>query len=328
MNKGGIMFRIGIVCCVWLLGGINGAMAETPAERGDYLVNTIMACGNCHSPRDANGKTIAEKAFSGGLTFTTPAFVATAPNITPDVETGIGSWSDAEIKRALIEGMRPITAAFAGVPLAAIMPANFYKALLPDDLDAIVAYLRTIKPVRNEVTAPVYKAPVHRDPYPDAEAGFSKTMFADPVGRGAYLVTIGHCMECHSAWSRGVSDFKTGLGRGGRVFPRAAGGSAGQHRRQYHLGSVAGIGAWSDAGNRPRHHPWAGPRRTDAQAADGVFLLCRAEGEPISPTSSPICAPCRRCNEAIAKQLVPGRPGSCILVWLMTPRKRQEVPPE
>jgi hypothetical protein len=112
LNKGGIMFRIGIVCCVWLLGVFdgaifNGALAETPAERGDYLVNTIMACGNCHSPRDVNGKTITEKAFSGGLTFNTPAFVATAPNITPDVDTGIGSWSDAEIKRALVEGMRP-----------------------------------------------------------------------------------------------------------------------------------------------------------------------------------------------------------------------------
>ncbi len=122
---------------------------ETPAERGDYLVNTIMACGNCHTPRDADGKPIADKALSGGLTFKTPAFVATAPNITPDVETGIGSWSDAEIRRALVEGMRPDHGHLAGVPLAAIMPANFYKALLPDDLDAVVAYLRTVKPIRN-----------------------------------------------------------------------------------------------------------------------------------------------------------------------------------
>jgi len=79
------MFRTCIVCCVWLLGVMsNGALAETPAQRGDYLVNTIMACGNCHSPRDATGKMIADKAFSGGLTFDTPAFVATAPNITQD----------------------------------------------------------------------------------------------------------------------------------------------------------------------------------------------------------------------------------------------------
>jgi mono/diheme cytochrome c family protein len=238
------MFRIGVACVVLSVTS-GGAMAESPAERGGYLVNTIMACGNCHTPRDADGKTIPEKAFSGGMIFTTPAFIATAPNITPDVETGIGSWSDAEIKRALVQGMRPDHGRLAGAPLAAIMPANFYKALLPDDLDAIVAYLHTIKPIRNEVADPVYKAPVRRDPYPDAEAGFSKTMFVEPVGRGAYLVTIGHCMECHSAWSRGVSDFKNGLGRGDRIFP-APDGSPGSIAANITSDPTAGIGGWTD----------------------------------------------------------------------------------
>ena len=225
------MFRAGIVGCALLLAVGSGAKAadkaELPAERGAYLVNTIMACGNCHTPRDADGKPIADKALSGGLAFNTPAFIATAPNITPDRETGIGSWSDTEIKRALVEGVRPDHGRLAGIALAAIMPANFYKALLPDDLDAIVAYLRSVTPVRNEVPDPVYKVPVRRDPYPDADAGFSKAMLADPVRRGAYLVTIGHCMECHSAWSRGVSDFKAGLGAGGRTFPARDGSPEG-----------------------------------------------------------------------------------------------------
>jgi mono/diheme cytochrome c family protein len=242
------MFRIGIACGVLLLAA-GGAIAESPAERGAYLVNTVMACGNCHSPRDADGNTVADKAFSGGLSFTTPAFIVTAPNITPDVETGIGSWSDAEIRRALMEGMRPDHGRLAGVPLAAIMPANFYRALLPDDLDAIVAYLHTIKPVRSETPDPVYKAPVHRDPYPDAEAGFDKTMFADPVRRGAYLVAIGHCMECHSAWSRGVSDFAHGLGHGGRAFPPREGSPEGTPESiaaNITSDPAAGIGAWSN----------------------------------------------------------------------------------
>jgi mono/diheme cytochrome c family protein len=166
------------------------------------------------------------------------------PNITPDRETGIGSWSDAEIKRALTEGVRPDHGRLPGVPLAAIMPANFYKALLADDLDAIVAYLRSVKPIRNEVTGPVYKVAVRRDPYPDAEAGFSKKDLADPVRRGAYLATIGHCMECHSAWSRGVSDFKNGLGRGGRDFSEA--GLAGSKAANITSDRTTGIGAWSD----------------------------------------------------------------------------------
>jgi mono/diheme cytochrome c family protein len=244
------MFRTIIIGGALLLAGLDDGKAQSPAERGNYLVNTIMACGNCHTPRNASGESIADRAFSGGLTFTTPVFIVTAPNITPDVETGIGSWSDAEIKQALVEGIRPEHGHLAGVPLAAIMPANFYKALLPDDLDAIVAYLRTIKPVRSEVPDPVYKAPVHRDPYPDAEAGFSPAMSTDPVRRGAYLVTIGHCMECHAARTRGVSDYKNGSGRGGRTFPPLAGSPDGTPdgvAANITSDSTAGIGGWSDA---------------------------------------------------------------------------------
>lgn len=243
------MLRI-VIAAVAMLLAAPGVRAETPVERGAYLVNTIMACGNCHSPRDAEGRLIPDKAFSGGLTFDTPPFKATAANITQDIETGIGSWSDAEIKHALVEGVRPNHGHLAGVPLAAIMPANFYKALLPDDLDAVVAYLRTIKPIRNQVADPVYKAPVRRDPYPDADSGFSKAMLADPVKRGGYLVTIGHCMECHAKWERGVSDFKGGLGGGGRLFEPPPGSPAGTPPTiipNITAHQTAGIGGWTDA---------------------------------------------------------------------------------
>jgi mono/diheme cytochrome c family protein len=233
------MLRLGLLCLL-LSGFFDAAMADSTVERGDYLVNTILACGNCHSPRDANGVLIKDKALSGGRLFSTPAFVVTAANITPDVETGIGSWSDAEIKRALIEGIRPDHHRLPGTPLAAIMPANFYKALLPEDLDAVVAYLRSVKPVHNEIASPEYKVPVVRDAYPDAESGFDKAMFTDPARRGAYLVTIGHCMECHSERTRGVSDYKTGLGHGGRIFPE------GSTAANITSDPAAGIGGWSD----------------------------------------------------------------------------------
>jgi mono/diheme cytochrome c family protein len=233
------MLRWGILCL--LVSGIfDVAMADSAIERGGYLVNTILACGNCHTPRDASGELIKDKAMSGGRLFATPAFVVTTSNITPDVETGIGSWTDAEVKRALIEGIRPEHHHLPGVPLAAIMPANFYKALLPEDLDAIVAYLRSIKPIRNQIADPEYKAPVHRDAYPDAETGFDKSNFNDPVRRGAYLAAIGHCMECHSERTKGVSDYKAGLGRGGRVFPE------GSTAANITSDRTAGIGGWSD----------------------------------------------------------------------------------
>jgi mono/diheme cytochrome c family protein len=227
----------------------GGASAETAIERGDYLVNTIMACGNCHSPRDAEGKFIAGKALSGGLTFDTPAFLATAANITPDKETGIGSWTDDELKRALIEGVRPNHGKLPGTALAAIMPANFYKALLPEDLGAVVAYLRSVTPVHNEVAPPVYRMPIQREPYPDAEAGFTKAALADPAKHGAYLATIGHCMECHAAWSKGAHDFTTGLGKGGRAFPLQEGVPDSPTSIAANITSdkTAGLGGWSDA---------------------------------------------------------------------------------
>jgi mono/diheme cytochrome c family protein len=145
--------------------------------------------------------------------------------------------------------MRPDHGHLAGVPLAAVMPAAFYKALLPADLDAIVAYLHTVKPVHNEVSEPVYKAPVHREPYPDAEAGFTAAAFTDPVRHGAYLATIGHCMECHAAWSRGVADFKDGLGRGGRPFPVPGAAADAPPTITANITShpTAGIGGWTDA---------------------------------------------------------------------------------
>jgi mono/diheme cytochrome c family protein len=66
-------------------------------KRGDYLVNGILTCANCHSPKGPPA-VVAGKDFSGGLSWDELPFKVTAPNITPDKETGIGTWTDAEIK--------------------------------------------------------------------------------------------------------------------------------------------------------------------------------------------------------------------------------------
>jgi mono/diheme cytochrome c family protein len=66
-------------------------LAETPVERGAYLVTSIGACGNCHTPREAVLKPIAGKALAGGFEFDDPGIGhVIIPNITPDKETGIG----------------------------------------------------------------------------------------------------------------------------------------------------------------------------------------------------------------------------------------------
>src|SRR6478609_295812 len=128
---------IGVVMGAALAGAASAQSAQADlVKRGDYLVNTIMTCGNCHSPKGPPAAT-AGKDYSGGLSWDEPPFKVTAPNITPDKDTGMGNYSAADLKKALIDGVRP-----NGVPLAPIMPSSFYAILTPGDADAIVAYMQ------------------------------------------------------------------------------------------------------------------------------------------------------------------------------------------
>ena len=84
------------------------ATAQGVVERGRDLVNGIMACGNCHTPRGPDGRLLPGRELAGGAELIEePVFIARAPNLTPDPETGLGRWSDAEIARAIREGVRP-----------------------------------------------------------------------------------------------------------------------------------------------------------------------------------------------------------------------------
>lgn len=213
------------------------AMAQTPLERGGYLVNTVMTCHNCHTPMGPAGPNF-ERGLSGGITFDEPPFKVTASNITPDKETGIGAWSEADIKKALLDGVRP-----NGVPLAPIMPTGFYGILTPADLNAVTAYVKSVKPVANQVPGPVYKMAVQRQIFPGAEKPAADADLKDKVKLGHYLVTIAHCMECHSPRVKGDLDLEA-IGKGGQEFKGPWGVSV---SRNITSSKAKGIGAWSDA---------------------------------------------------------------------------------
>jgi mono/diheme cytochrome c family protein len=219
-----------------VIGG--AAFADTPVERGSYLVNTIMTCGNCHTPKGPNGD-IADKAFSGGLSWDEPPFKVTASNITPDQATGIGTWSDADIKKLLRTGLQP-----NGVPIASVMPTGFYDIITDSDLDAIVAYLRTLKPITNKVPDPIYKIAAPPQIFPGGEQPYTQAMLDDKLKRGFYLATIGHCMECHTPMVKGHHDWAADLGRGGFEFPGPWGVSV---SRNITSSKTKGIGNWTDA---------------------------------------------------------------------------------
>lgn len=213
------------------------AAGKASVERGRYLVNTIMTCGNCHSPKGPTGD-IAGKEFSGGLTWDEPPFKVTAPNITQDKATGIGSWSDADIKKLLRTGVRP-----NGTPIAVIMPTGFYGIVTDGDMDAIVAYLRTLKPISNKVPDPVYRMNIPHQIFPGSEKPYTEAMLKDKHKNGFYLATIGHCMECHTPIGKTGHDWKD-EGRGGMEFPGPWGKSV---SRNITSSKTKGLGNWTDA---------------------------------------------------------------------------------
>lgn len=226
-----------VTLAAFLIVSVAPAAAEALSERGAYLANGILACANCHTPRDANGP-IASKALSGGRVFDTPAFKVFASNITPDKETGLGSWSDAELKKFMITGERP-----SGVPVAPIMPTAYYKALMPRDLDSLIVYLRSVAPIRNEVQAADYKKPFAHEDAPFADKRLTEADMSDPVKRGMYLVTLGHCLECHTPDAAGKHDYQNAAGKGGRTFTGPWGESRSSNIT---ANKTAGLGGRSD----------------------------------------------------------------------------------
>jgi mono/diheme cytochrome c family protein len=236
---GGKMIRFAVLGLVAVVTA-GAASAQTPVERGKYLVEGILTCGNCHSPRGPGGVIDAGRLHSGGpQEWDTPAFKVKGSNITPDRDTGTGSWSADDLKRAVRDGVRP-----NGVQLAPIMPYGFYKVFTPADLDAVVAYLKSVPAVRNETQPPVYKAPMHVEIPPGGEKPMSEAELRDPVKRGFYLVTVGHCMECHTPMVRGQRDLVNDLGKGGFEFKGPWGVSVARNITSH---KEKGIGDWSDA---------------------------------------------------------------------------------
>lgn len=212
--------------------------SDDPLQRGRYLVETIAGCGNCHTPHLPDGSLDPNMALAGAFVIEEPVFKAYARNITPDIETGIGSWSQADIVKALREAVRP-----DGKVLGPPMSFHFYNKLSDNDANAIAMYLKTIPAIRNEVPESTFQIPLAAQPpavnVPDVPKD-------DLVKYGEYLAgPVGHCMDCHTTYVMGQIDY-TQLGRGGNVYSKPFG---------YQWAAVSanitphmdfGLGAWTD----------------------------------------------------------------------------------
>lgn len=201
-------------------------VAATPArlERGAYLVNQLCACGACHSTRESGDLLDGESStmfLGGGNVFEqdVPSLVKLyVPNLTSDPATGLGLWSDDQIRRAVRDGVD----AHGGL-LFPVMPFDAFQHMSDDDVDAVVAYLRSV---------PAVKQP--RPPFPRVLPFMAKLFVLDfglafhrpamnvrappredRLAYGKYVAELGACTDCHSMsargpWREGDSRFMSG----------------------------------------------------------------------------------------------------------------------
>jgi mono/diheme cytochrome c family protein len=180
---------------------VCGAKAEpdnyVDIVRGKALA-TVGDCVACHTVSGG-------QPFAGGLALQTPFGAIVTPNITPDVATGIGSWTADDFARAMHEGRRP-----GGTYLYPAFPYPYYTKVSRGDLDAIYAYLRTLPPVENRVNRNTLPFPFN---IRMSMMGWNMLFFtpgdfkpdpkrSDEFNRGAYLAEgLGHCGACHTPFN-------------------------------------------------------------------------------------------------------------------------------
>jgi mono/diheme cytochrome c family protein len=205
-----------------------------PLARGKYLTDA----GDCQACHTAEGG----QPFAGGRAFDTAYGTIYSPNITPDKQTGIGEWSDADFLKAVHEGV-----ARGGERLYPAFPYNSYTFLTDEDALAIKAYLFSLQPVHNEAPETKLKWPYsQRWLMTFWSALYNPNRRFQPVAdrspewnRGAYLVeALGHCGDCHTP--------RTALQALDNRHKFAGGDAEGW--RAYNLSSDkdSGIGAWSE----------------------------------------------------------------------------------
>ncbi len=255
----GIIAVIGLLALAWMvvrpgpmafasgkavkLSDYSGHPTGVPADfqatdaiaRGRYLTQAAD-CQACHT-------TEGGKPFAGGRPFVTDFGTLYSPNITPDAQTGIGGWSDAEFLKAVHEGVGR-----GGISLYPAFPYAAYTYLTDEDVLAVKAYLATVEPVHSTPPANNLKAPFNQRWLMAVWSGFyNPNKRFEPLAdrspewnRGAYLVeALGHCGDCHTP--------RTALQALDNRHKFAGGMAEGW--RAYNLSSdkESGIGTWTEA---------------------------------------------------------------------------------
>ena len=242
------------------VGAVARAASPDIIARGRYLAR-VGNCAGCHTAPGG-------RDFAGGLALSSPFGMFHTPNITPDADTGIGAWTEADFWQALHFGKRP-----DGSPMYPACPYPNYTRVRRGDMDAIFAYLRSVPPVRKTNSPPDLSFPASVRSF----VSVWQALFFDPGvyapqsdrgihwNRGAYLVNgLAHCAACHAARNA------LGATREGADVPGQT--VHGWYAPSLHSPHEAGLQAWkpSEAARFLRTGR-AGAARANGPMADVVY---------------------------------------------------------
>jgi mono/diheme cytochrome c family protein len=194
--------------------------------KGKYVFGAAGGCA-CHTRPDGVGLNAGGTKFD--LSF---IGVIYAPNITPDAETGIGKWTDAQVVSAIRRGERP-----DGSRLFPIHPYKYFSIIADDEITALVAYLRSVKPIKSSVPARSLKIPIPVRTISTA----ARIAPRDGLSRGVYLAGgAAHCAECHTPRRFDASTDDDKFLAGGPGPERSLAANITPHAQN-------GIGRWTEA---------------------------------------------------------------------------------
>ena len=221
--------------------------------RGEYVAK-VAGCTSCHVGVGPKGPD-PSRSLSGG--FEAPDTFGTwrPGNITSDVKTGIGGWTDAQIEAAIREGTLP-----DGTQMYPIMPFPFFNRMTDDDVHALIAYLRTLPAVENKVAPNQLTLPRMAVPKPEN----APDVTGDPVEHGEYLASLMHCASCHTPMGPRGPDLTRPFA-GGMAFNLPMLGDGTLYAANITSDPDTGIGKW-----------------TEQNIIDAVTKLTKPDGKPVN----------------------------------------------
>ncbi len=233
------MSRLAVFISGLLLASSALAQEDPILARGQYLATA----GNCISCHTRPGGI----PFTGGLAFDTPFGKLYSTNITPDDDTGIGKWTADDLRRALHEGIAP-----DGRNLFPAFPYTAFAKVTDEDVDAIYAYLRSLKAERYTPPSNSLAFSLRWPMKLWNKLFFKPAPFAEDTtqsaewNRGAYLVEgLGHCSACHSPRNAEMAEITARAYAGGALLDKAGDGGPIRRWSAVNLTSAKeGLGSW------------------------------------------------------------------------------------